>query len=64
MFRRTRLPQTMPLSASYQQPFNVSMLPSAYMKASAPTWKLFRGSITQPAHSLSTLRSVSYLTTT
>ena len=64
MFRRTRLPQTMPPSASYQQPFNVSMLPSAHMKASAPTTKLFRGSITRPAHPLSTLRSVSYLTTT
>jgi hypothetical protein len=61
---RTRLPQTLPLSASYQQPFNVSMLPSAHIKASAPMTKLFRGSITRPVHSLSTLRSVSYLTTT
>ena len=41
MFRRTRLPQTLPLSASYQQPFNVSMLPSAPMKASVPTKSYF-----------------------
>jgi len=41
MFRHTRLPQTMPPSASYQQPFNVSMLPSAHIKASAPTKSYF-----------------------
>ena len=33
-----------------------SVLPSAIFKTSAPTTRTFRGSITRPAHSLSTLR--------
>ena len=41
-------------------PYSVSMLPSTYMTASAPTISIFRGSITQPAHSLSTLRNMVY----
>ena len=38
--------------------FGVAMLPSASGTASAPTNSEFRGSITRPASSLSTLRSV------
>jgi len=45
---------------TYQQPYSVSMLPSTNMTASAPTTSIFRGSITQPAHSLSTLRNMGY----
>jgi hypothetical protein len=37
-----------------------SVLPSAIFKTSAPTTRIFRGSITRPAHSLSTLRHQSY----
>ena len=44
----------------YQPPYNVSMLPSAYNRASAPTTILFGSSITRPAHSLSTLRNMAY----
>lgn len=64
MFRRTRLPQTMPPSTSYQQP--IRRLDAAFRpyESVGSHKELFRGSITRPAHPLSTLRSVSYLTTT
>lgn len=42
----------------------ISMLPSAIYKASASTLRTFRGSITRPIHSLSTLRSAGYPNTT
>ena len=38
-------------------PRGARLLPSAKPKASAPTMHKFRGSITRPVHSLSTLRS-------
>ncbi len=41
-----------------------SMLPSAFLTASAPAIRVFRGSITRPTHSLSTLRRVGHPTTT
>src|SRR6516225_79708 len=40
------------------------MLPSAKLTASAPAIPYFRGSITRPAHSLSTLRRMGHPTAT
>lgn len=40
--------------------YGMSMQPSAISTASAPTKRSFRGSITGPTHSLSTLRSAGY----
>jgi hypothetical protein len=45
-------------------PFNLPMRPSAVSTASALATSSFRGSMTRPAHSLSTLRSPGYPSTT
>jgi hypothetical protein len=43
---------------------SVPVLPSAALTTSAPLFRPIRGSLTRPAHSVSTLRSVGYPTTT
>ena len=53
-----------PVGPERQATSALAILPSARDTASAPTNSEFRGSITRPASSLSTLRSVSYPTTT
>ena len=53
-----------PQSGSPETSYGVSILPSAGTTSSAPTTKLFRGSITRPAHSLSTLGREGHPSTT
>ena len=59
-FRRTRLPRTMPASQLANNPTTCRYCLPYIHTTSAPTTNLFRGSITQPAHSLSTLRNTGY----
>jgi hypothetical protein len=59
-FRRTRLPRTMPASLLANTTITCRYCLPYIHTTSAPTTHLFRGSITQPAHSLSTLRSMGY----
>ena len=51
-----------PGGTSAPGPYGASVSPSAVLKTSAPAMRSFRGSITRPARSLSTLRSGSYPT--
>jgi hypothetical protein len=46
------------------RPYGASVRPSAFSTASAPAFRLFRGSITRPVHPLSTLRRMDHSTTT
>jgi hypothetical protein len=59
-FRRTRLPRTMPASLLANIPTTSRYCLPYIHTTSAPTTNLFRGSITQPAHSLSTLHNMGY----
>jgi hypothetical protein len=59
-FRRTRLPRTMPASQLANNPTTCRYCLPYIHTTSAPTTHLFRGSITQPAHSLSTLHNMGY----
>ena len=62
---RARMPRSRtPVESRCQALSDTSMLPSAVVTASASTPSNFRGSITQPARSLCTLRGAGYPLTT
>ena len=57
-------PALRPRRDLHARPYGVSVRPSAFRTASAPAIRFFRGSMTRPAHPLSTLRRMDHSTTT